>query len=222
LSLVGFAACGGGDATETNEAGRFAMPRAPAPVAVPPNYAIVPPQQQSPVVIGGSGTGIHLAWTGISALHKGFFTAEALVSTLSADLTGVVQSPATVHVQFDADRHLGHIQLVLRAGSLSSAVGSGLDWVRMQDLAPITRALARYRSGVAGRFDLRIDSFRIGVVSGHTETECIFGVEGQPPPDGSMVSPCVIIDGTQRCGIPSKDAVSFEPADVQRIMRCLQ
>jgi len=163
-----------------------------------------------------------LVWQGIGQLHKGFFSDSALVTRLSADLGGLVASPANIYVRYDSKVFVGSIRLQLRPDTLTLPVATtGDDVVRLQDLAPITTALATYRSAVAGRFDLRVESFAVGIESFRGPHGCVFGVVGQAPPDGRVVSPCVDVDGQQRCGEPGPDGVRFGP-DVAKIVRsCL-
>jgi len=93
--------------------------------------------------------------------------------------------------------------------------------VRLQDLAPITTALATYRSAVASRYDVRVESFHVGIESFRGAHSCIFTVTGTPPPDGRVLSPCVEIDSQQQCGEPSADGTRFSPDAAATIRTCL-
>ncbi|RME28261.1 MAG: hypothetical protein D6798_02790 [Deltaproteobacteria bacterium] len=163
-----------------------------------------------------------LVWQGIGALHKGFFSDPALVTALSADLAGLVASPANIYIRYDSRSFAGSIRLQLRPDTRLLPVGTHGDRVvALQDLAPITTALANYRSGVASRFDLRVESFSIGIESFRGPHSCLFGATGPAPPDGRVVSPCVEVDGQQRCGEPGPDGVAFDPAVAKIIRSCL-
>lgn len=162
-----------------------------------------------------------LVWQGVGNLHKGFFSDPRLTTGLSADLAGTLQPPANVYVRYDSKEFVGSVRVQLLPGTLRLPVRSSGDNVQLSDLAPITRALSSYRSAVANAYDVRVDSFAVGIESFRGTHACIFGVAGTPPPDGSVVSPCVQVDGVQRCGQPGAEGVRFEP-DVARIIQsCL-
>lgn len=173
------------------------------------------------VQAGVKGPDIRFIWTGIGQLHKGFFLSTPQISALSNDLAGVVKSPATILVLFDSEEHLGHIRFVMEPGVLIRPVEMSSEGVALQSLVPITQALARYRASVAGRFDLRIGSFAVGIQSEIGGARCVFGITGPPPPDGSTISGCVVIDGSTRCGQLVGRRVHFERADHQSIAACL-
>jgi hypothetical protein len=173
------------------------------------------------VLSRAKGPDIQFIWTGIGQLHKGFFLSTPLIGALSKDLAGVVKSPATIHVSFDSAEHLGHIRFVMEPGVLIRPVDMSSEGVALQSLVPITQALARYRASVAGRFDLRIGSFAVGIQSEIGGARCVFGITGPPPPDGSIISGCVVIDGTSRCGQLVGSRVQFERADHRSIAACL-
>jgi hypothetical protein len=162
-----------------------------------------------------------LVWTGIGDLHKGFFTTSELVTRLAADLHGTVAAPANVHIRFDSRWHKGWIQLKLLPGTLRLPIGDAGAVVNLQALAPITSGLAHYRSAVAGRFDMRVDSFKVGIEAFRGAKHCVFGVAGLPPPDGRAVSPCVEINGTEHCGVPETGGMRFEASVAETIRECL-
>ncbi len=169
----------------------------------------------------GEPVQVVLVWQGIGQLHKGFFSDQDLVTGLSADLGGAVTSPANIYVRYDSKTFVGSIRLQLRPDTLELPVAAADDRIQLQALAPVTTALASYRSGVAGRFDLRVDSFSVGIESFRKGHGCIFGVAGLAPPDGRIVSPCVEVDGRQQCGEPGPDGVRFEPQVARVIRTCL-
>ncbi len=175
------------------------------------------------VSFGGPSPDVQLTWSGIGALHKGFFSSPPQLKALSADLAKArVLSPATVHVAFDSSWHVGKIQLMASAQGPLSRIPVQDQGIALQDLHLITEALARYRSAVAGRFDLRIDSFHIGVVARSGNVECVFGLGGPHPPDGTKVSHCVQINGKEHCGRQVGPLVQFDPPVVEQLMACLQ
>ena len=183
---------------------------APAPVdAVAPRPA-------------GDPVEIVFVWTGIGALHRGFFQDAMAFSTLSRELGGLVVGPANVQVRHDNVNFIGSIRLELREGTRLLPVQVEGDRIRLQDLAPITTALAHYRSRISGNYDVRVASFSIGIEATSGASSCVFGVAGAPPPDGRVVSPCVEINGHEECGTPSTSGVSFTPAAAAHLRTCLR
>lgn len=164
---------------------------------------------------------LELKWGGIGALHKGFFADRDAVTTLSADLSGEVRSPAPIAIRYDSAKFVGQIRYQIDPDALERTIRHDGDVIQLQDLTGITTALARYRSDVAGRFDVRLESFEVGLESVRPGRACIFRLAGPPPPDGRLVSPCVEINGQKRCGEPTSAGVRF-PAEVARDVRaCL-
>jgi hypothetical protein len=164
---------------------------------------------------------IVLVWQGISRLHQSFFSDVALTTALSVGLTGEVRSPANLYVRYDAENFRGSIRLQLQPNGLEHAVRRSGDTLMLQDLAPITTALAQYRSGVAATKDFRIESFAIGLESFRGPRGCIFSVAGAPPPDGRLVSPCVEVNGHVLCGEPSPKGAIFSRDAADDIAACL-
>ncbi len=162
-----------------------------------------------------------LQWSGVGNLHKSFFADTAVIQQLSADLTGEVRSPAPIAVRYDSQAFTGQIHLLLDPGALPRPVGAQGDVIRLQDLAPLTTALARYRSAVAARFDLRVESFSVAIESVRSGRACTFRVAGPPPPDGRLVSPCVHINGADRCGEPTPEGVRFAADAAADVRACL-
>jgi hypothetical protein len=166
-----------------------------------------------------------LVWEGIGSLHKGFFSNLEPYSELTADLTGHLKSPADLYIRYNSEEMLGHIRLRLAPDALTatpSAISSATgDRIDLQALAPITTALASYRSSVAARFDFRVESFRVGIESYRGPRICIFSLAGPPPPDGTLVSPCVEINGQQQCGEATPEGVTFSKEAADHIRACL-
>lgn len=164
---------------------------------------------------------IVFVWEGISALYQSFLSDVEVVTGLSAALTGEVRGPANVYVRYDSEHHRGSMRLQLRPDTLLKPPRRSGDTIALQDLAPLTTALASYRSGVASRKDYRLESFKVGLESFRGARSCIFHVAGTPPPDGHLVSPCVEINGQQKCGDPSPAGVTFPPDVAADVAACL-
>lgn len=170
---------------------------------------------------GADPVEIVLVWQGIGNLHRSWFSSSAAVELLSKGFGGRVAGPANVYVRHDNEEYVGSIRLQLRPDTLLVEVPVAGEVVDLSALAPITVALARYRSHIGGNYDLRVESFHVGIESFRGPHSCIFGVAGEPPPDGRLVSPCVQLDGAEVCGTTVAGGVRFEPAAVKQIRRCL-
>lgn len=162
-----------------------------------------------------------LVWDGISALHQSFFADSEIVTGLSSDLAGEVRGPANVYVRYDSTKFTGSIRLQLRPDTLLRKPRREGDAILLQDIAPVTRALATYRTAVASRKDYRIESFAVGIESFRGPRACVFTVAGRPPPDGRLVSPCVQVNGKEHCGVPGTDGVRFAPDIADDVAACL-
>ena len=158
---------------------------------------------------------------GVAPLHRSFFSDPTAVDQLGRALAGRIADPARITVAFDSEQHLGTIQLQLEPNGVHVPIQHEGDTVRLSDLAPITVALAEYRSDLAARLDFRLESFRVRLLSVRGLTSCVFDITGQAPPDGRTLSPCVTIDADQRCGQPTDDGVRFEAPVARAVTTCL-
>lgn len=225
LPLVSMLACGGSPETDD-----MREPAAPAEAAastaqepVPPRAQPAAPTESSTIepVAGSAVPPLVLVWTGISTLHKSFFSTQDVVARLAEGLQGTILPPANVHIRFDSKAHKGWIQLQLRPETLRLSVGGEGGVVRLQELAPITAALATYRSTVAGRYDVRVESFHVGIESDRGSVRCVFELGGLQPPDGKTVSSCVEINSTRHCGVEVAGGVLFTTEVADNIRACL-
>lgn len=160
-------------------------------------------------------------WHGVGPLYQGFFTTQDAVTTLATDLAPWVSGRANVAVYWDEEDDIGRIRLNLLPGTLPRPVGGAGELVALHELAPLTTALARYRSTLASRFDLRIESFRVELESVRGTKACVIGLTGTPPPDGRVLNPCVQINGIDRCGSPEAAGVRYSPEVAEELRRCL-
>jgi hypothetical protein len=226
LPVVSMLACGGSpestDIPESAATSEAAPSAAQEPATVRAQAPAPTETTEIKPAVGGKGPPLVLVWNGISALHKSFFSTQDVVTRLAGALQGTIQPPANVHIRFDSKRHKGWIQLQLRPETLRLSVGGEGDLVRLQDLAPITTALATYRSTVAGRYDVRVESFHVGIESYRGPVRCVFGVGGLKPPDGKTVSSCVEINSTRHCGTEEADGVRFTTEVADKIRDCLR
>ena len=217
MSLLLLAACTGAPTAEEERAAAEATAEALAGSADP---------GPSPTVSAGSlddaePVQVVLVWDGIGPLHKSFFSDQEAVTELATDLAGHLKPPADVHVRYDSQEMLGDIQLRLAPDALVSPVAATQERVNLQALVPITTALASYRSNVAARFDFRVESFRVGIESYRGHRICQLSLAGTPPPDGTLISPCVTINGQQHCGEAAAEGVTFSQEAAAHLRACL-
>ena len=170
----------------------------------------------------GEAVQVVLVWEGVANLHKGFFAHPAFVEQLGKDLAGYVAPPVNVHVSFDSNRHIGRILVRLLPDTGIDLWQGNQSEVRLSSISPVLQALARYRSSVADRFDTRVNAFHVGVESFRGTQHCRFGAAGTPPPDGSVVDRCVLLNGTDVCGVGQSKLLVFEQKAAQQIKNCLQ
>ena len=64
---------------------------------------------------------------------------------------------------------------------------------------PVGQALANFRDGVSGRYDVRVASFRTGLRILSGMNHCGLWSGGQYPPDGTQWKRCVDIAGNPVC-----------------------
>lgn len=163
---------------------------------------------------------IEIVWEGIGALHKSYFSDQEAVTALSVALAPYIQGTVQLKISFNQQEHLGKIRIQLPPDALIQAVPANP--AQLQQLAPITTALAVYRDHVANRFDLRVQSFHIGLDFFRGPVHCGVQVGGDRPPDGRLVSPCVLVNGQEICGQPSAAGVRFAEPAAGKIARCLE
>lgn len=179
--------------------------------------AELPPPARA--VEGAELAPIEIVWEGIGALHKSYFSEQEGVTALSVALAPYLQGTVQLKVFFDQENHLGKIRILIPPGALRSVPqGQPAD---LQALAPLTVALARYRDHVGNSFDLRVLSFHIGLDFFRGPVHCGLEVAGDPPPDGRIISPCVLINGVEQCGTPGPQGTRFEGAAAEQVERCL-
>ncbi len=165
---------------------------------------------------------MELTWQGIGPLYRGFFTEREPLTRLARSLSPWLRPPAMIQVGYDSERFVGWIRLQVPPGALRVDLSAEGETLPLQRLAPITRALAAWRAELGARFDLRLLSFQVGVDFLRGPHHCRIRPGGPPPPDGTVVDPCVELDGTRVCGEPTGgEGVRFPPEVASRIAACL-
>lgn len=163
---------------------------------------------------------VELIWDGIGPLYKGFFTAQEPLTELALRLASHVVPPAQLHVSWDQAEMLGGIRLVVPPGGFrhEPTVTDGV--LAVDPLTPITVALAAYRDDVSARFDIRIQSFVVGLDRTKGPAQCRIGIAGTPPPDGADLDPCLTLNGQQACGAKGPGGLRFTGDALLVVRRC--
>jgi len=91
--------------------------------------------------------------------------------------------------------------------------------VDLQGLNRLTKALARYRQHIGGRYDVRVLSFDIHLAFKRGMDVCRLSLEGTPP-DGSLLSPCVMVNKEEVCGTPVDDWIQFDESQLEQLQKC--
>ena len=186
-------------------------------LALLPEPAEQPPDEPPPT---GDPVELEITWDGIGRLYRSFFQDREAVTELATRLGPYVKAPAQVVIRYDSENFVGDIRVRVPPGGLVAAPRETDGVVALSDLVPIMRALAVYRDTVAGRFDIRVRSFRIGIEGFRGPRHCLAVPAGQPPPDGRTVSPCVAVNGGDVCGRPEGELTRFTTADLQKVAGC--
>ena len=215
LLIATLIACGGETAAPPPEPVPVPVVVAPSPVERA-TAAVAPIEASS-----GDPVQIVLVWEGVAALHKGFFSEPQFVHQLGRDLAGHVKPPINVYITFDSDRHIGRILVRLLPDTGVGLWKSDDATVDLTTLSPVFQALARYRSSVAGRFDTRVNAFRLGIDSYRGAQHCRFAPAGTPPPDGTVVDRCVLLNSGEHCGEGEGTSLLFAGDNRARIEKCL-
>ena len=182
----------------------------PAPIA-----PVRPPPE------GGPQLGVEVGFVGVAPLHQGFFGDQDARAQLGRSLAGHVSDPAKLSIAYDSAEFIGTIQLDLPPDGIRTSISRDGATLGLAGLAPITVALASYRSDLAARFDIRIQNFRVRLFSVRGLTSCLFDVTGTSPPDGRTLSPCVHVNGIEHCGQPGPEGVTFQPDVARNVALCL-
>lgn len=191
-------------------------PPRPPPAPKPTTLAL-PPLPEPPTVRAVSAgsddaASLALAFTGVGALHRGFFSAEKPLAQLAAALAPCVRGEVVVRVTWQDDIRLGRITLEVPPDQLACApqpTGAGLD---LAPLEPVGRALAAYRDAIAAGFDFRVASFRGEVRLVRPGDDCLLRLGGQFPPDGTRWHPCVEVGSHVVCAPdPGEGVARIEP-----------
>lgn len=194
-----------------------AREQAEAAAVVQAQRAPPPPSPPS----GGEGVEVAFVWENIGSLHQGFFTDADAVKRLSTALAPALRSPARVTVRYDELERQGSIRLQLGSGALRTPLEASEAGVDLLALRPIAMAMAAYRDAIADRYDVRVRNFVVGLAFSGGAHDCIVGLAGPLPHDGSVLSPCVQISGELLCGEPEGALVRF-PEQASLVAACFR
>lgn len=165
---------------------------------------------------------VEVQWDGIGALHKGFFSDREAMTRLAEDLAPWMKDTVQLHIRYDQEEHVGSLVIQVAPDQLRVPVRVLEGFVGLAVLAPLTTALATFRDDVAGRFDFRVASFHLGLDFFRGPAHCRVTAAGEHPPDGKLVSPCVLLNNDERCGTPEPGGARFDGEALSRLETCLE
>ena len=159
-------------------------------------------------------------WDGVGGLYQGFFLSVEPRLRLATELSRSMAGPVDMHVRYDSQEFIGQIRVRLQNSVLSNNVTFHDDKVDFAGLVPVTMALAQYRETIASRYDIRVASFQVGIETIGDRVTCELSISGDPPADGSVISPCIIISGVEKCGEPTLAGYRFKKDNITLLQRC--
>jgi len=170
---------------------------------------VTTPRPSDEPTVAGSPVPIELQFVGVGDLHQRWFGDTSIATDLSAALGTCMTDRAVIQISYDEDERIGRIRLYLD-GDHSTCKPAIIDSsVELTPVQPLGEALARYRDAVAGRFDLRVSSFRIEIEMLAGTHGCVLHLGGQYPPDGSTWSSCVELGGEDVCVGPRDEGTAL-------------
>lgn len=171
----------------------------------------------------GPATAVKVALTfqGVGPLHMGFFNEAQALGDLGLDLGPHLRDTAQVLIYYDSKEFQGTIHLKVPPGLLVAPVPVEGERVDLGALAPLTTALAAYRSAIASRYDVRVQNFAVGLDFFRGSTHCLVQPTGPLPHDGALVSPCVRVGAEELCGTPEPGGVRFGREALATLRSCL-
>ena len=178
-------------------------PPLPVPVEEPPevHLELLPDTTHTvvyPSAVEGS-VDVELRFHGVGGLHRTFFSDADAVSALGRALGPCVVQTAQVVVSYDQETRIGRIVLKVPPDGLRCLPRAAGDAVDLSPLEPVGVALASYRDALAGGYDYRLASFRVGVTATRGARSCSLWLAGDHPPDGRRWSPCVTVPTGELC-----------------------
>jgi len=164
------------------------------------------------VPAGGAPVAVELYFYGVSKLHQSFFANRDAMTDLGTALGACLTEPAQVVVSWNEEERIGRIFLKAPPEALSGClprVDTGA--VDLSPLEPVGVGLAAYRDRIAGAFDFRVASFRIGVSFTRGPRTCTVWAAGQHPPDGRQWSACMDFHDRTVCSGAADEGVTRLP-----------
>lgn len=199
-------------------------PPAPPPPVVKAPVHIVADAEERPEGSGGP-VPVELQYVGVGELHQRWFGDTDIVTMLSKELGACMSGRAVVRMSWDEPTKTGGIWLLLAGDQLTCRPSGGIP-LDLGPMTPLSKALTAYRDQVAGRFDFRVASFKVGLEVLEKTHLCRLRVGGQFPPDGSTFDGCVDMGGEERCVTEAKEGTTRfafgDPAHTAYLERCLR
>ena len=184
-----------------------------APAVRPASVRVPSPKPSSNGAGRSEEASVYLEFTGLSPLHQGFFQDVKMVASLGEALSSCVNGPVVLAADYDTPTRVGVLELHVDRAQLKCVPSMDGEALALAPWVSIGRSLAAYRDAVAGRYDLRLGSFRTRLRLTRQVDACTFELTGQYPPDGTTWSPCV------RFGESGGDCVVDRSVGVESIER---
>lgn len=160
----------------------------------------------------GTAVDVELHFHGVGELYQRFFSDPSAVGALGRALGPCLNETAQVVVSYDGERRIGRIRLRVPPGGASCMPAEADGAYSLRPIQPIGAALAAYRDALAASFDLRIQSFEIGLQLTRGTHTCVLRAAGDHPPSGSLWSPCVGMAG-DKCAAGEAGVATLSFAD---------
>ncbi|MBW2255197.1 MAG: hypothetical protein JRI25_11435 [Deltaproteobacteria bacterium] len=212
--------------------GRDEAPIGPEPTGEPTVVSVASPVpaeeaiEEAGAVTLNAAVPVELYFYGVSALHQSFFSNADAVGDLGAALGACLSETAQVAVSWNEEERIGRIFLRVPPEALSACLPQdGAGGVDLSPLEPVGVALAAYRDRVAGAFDFRVASFRIGVSFTRGARTCTVWAAGQHPPDGRAWSSCMDFHDRTACAGAADEGVTriaLQGADLKYARDCFR
>ena len=182
--------------------------------------AAAPAPSAPPPIEGAALVPVEITWEGVGLLHQSYFSDREAMTGLSVALAPLLAGPVQLFIRYDNKTFQGQLRVRVPPGGFLRPPSESGRSIDLAALAPITTALASYRTSIASRFDVRVDGFAIGIELYRGPASCVVRVGGAPPPDGRVISPCVTVNGAELCGEPSASGVTFGEDAFKKVADC--
>jgi len=189
------------------------------PAEAPRPDAWVPPNADAAVryEAGEQGVDLLVRTTKVGKTYRAYLTEAERMQALSTAIAPCLSGQVELVITHDPSTSEGRIVLVVPRGRRTCEAKATEDGLDVSALLPLTKGVAAYRRGLGETRDMRIHSWKAGVLfddaGGRNAT---LWLAGQVPEDGTTVSVCPDIDSAQHCpegADPSEGTTVLKVAD---------